>query len=61
MSFDNEYNSKVQCEVMANMADHVHSLNKSQLLQHCVTVNKVRPSLFIWKTFVLAMNKKNMG
>ena len=59
MSFDNEYNSKVQCEVMANMDDHVHSLNKSQLLQHCF--NKVRLSLFIWETFVLAMNRKNMG
>ena len=60
MSFDNEYNSKVQCEVMANMADHVQSLNKSQLIQHCVTVDKVRPSLFIWDTIVLAMNNKNM-
>ena len=61
MSFDNEYNSKVQCEVITNMADHVQSLNKSQLIQHCVTVDKVRPSLFIWDTFFLAMKKKNMG
>ena len=40
MSFDNEYNSKYQSEVMENMADHVQSLNKLQLLQHCV--NKIR-------------------
>ena len=59
MSFDNEYSKKLQCEVMENMADHVQSLNKSQLLQHCV--NKVRVSLFIWEIFVLAMNQKNMG
>ena len=44
---------------MANMVDHVQSLNKLELLQHCN--DKVRPSLFIWDTFFLAMNKKNMG
>ena len=59
MSFDNEHNEKFQYEVIANMVDHVQSLNKLQLLKHCN--DKVRPSLFIWEIFGLAINTKNMG